>query len=293
MNYKNLVFEGGGVKGVAYVGGLQVLEDQGVLQNIERVAGTSAGAITSCLVSLKYSPADITNTITNMDLGSFDDKEGLFKKMRDYGIHPGNTFLAWIKKQIVASSHGFSEDATFEDFEKAGCLDLRVFSSDIYTHMVKEFSYRKTPKVIVAEAVRASMSIPMYFNAWQFSNNNPDNHLYVDGGMVYNYPITAFDEGSVNMETLGFRLEDIHAKRTVSDFGFGHWVKYVKNTFDTLLRAQNIDFNKMPDHAVRSIVIDDLGVSATDFDISAELKSQLIACGKSATQAFLSKEVVA
>lgn len=289
FNYKNLAFEGGGVKGVAYVGALQTLEDQGILENIEQVAGISAGAITSCLVSLRYSPADISHTIKNMDLGSFDDREGVLKKMRDYGLHPGATFLAWIKKQVAASKHGFDENATFEDFQKADCRGLKVFASDIFAHSVKEFSFDKTPKVIVAEAVRASMSIPLYFNAWKFSNNNPDNHLYVDGGMVYNYPINAFDENGPNTETLGLRLENINGVQKVHEFGYGHWGKYVKNTFETLLRAQNIDFNKMPDHLSRSVIIDDFGIPATDFDIDDAQKDKLINAGKEATLAFLNK----
>ena len=42
-HFKNLVFEGGGVKGIAYVGAMEVLDKEGILNNIERVAGTSAG----------------------------------------------------------------------------------------------------------------------------------------------------------------------------------------------------------------------------------------------------------
>ena len=293
MNYKNLVFEGGGVKGVAYAGALQELEEKGVLQNIEQVAGTSAGAITAVLVSLRYSASDITETIKSMDLGSFDDKEGLLKKLHYYGLHPGDTFLDWIKKQIAGSGHGFDENATFEDLHNAGCRGLRVFTSDIYTHKVKELSYRETPSVIVAEAARASMSIPLYFNAWQFSNNNPDDHLYVDGGMVYNYPINAFDVDGPNMQTLGFRLEDVHGKSTPADFGYGHWGKYVKNTFETLMRAQNIAYKNDPEQHQRSVVIDDGGVKATDFDISNKTKDTLVAAGKTATQAFLNKVPVA
>ena len=43
--FKNLVFQGGGVKGIAYGGALDVLDKKGILKNIIRVAGTSAGAI--------------------------------------------------------------------------------------------------------------------------------------------------------------------------------------------------------------------------------------------------------
>ncbi len=50
MNYpfRKLVFEGGGVKGIAYVGAMEILEENQILQNIHRVGGTSAGAINQC-----------------------------------------------------------------------------------------------------------------------------------------------------------------------------------------------------------------------------------------------------
>ena len=44
--FRNLVFEGGGVKGIAYAGAIGVLEERDILAGIQRVAGTSAGAIT-------------------------------------------------------------------------------------------------------------------------------------------------------------------------------------------------------------------------------------------------------
>ncbi|MEJ7662608.1 MAG: hypothetical protein WKG07_25115 [Hymenobacter sp.] len=41
--YRNLVLEGGGIRGIAYGGALQELESRGVLAGIRRVGGTSAG----------------------------------------------------------------------------------------------------------------------------------------------------------------------------------------------------------------------------------------------------------
>ena len=43
--FKNLVFEGGGAKGIAYLGAMEVLEKKDILKNIERIGGASAGAI--------------------------------------------------------------------------------------------------------------------------------------------------------------------------------------------------------------------------------------------------------
>ena len=54
--YRNLVMEGGGVRGIAYGGALQELQAQGILPHIERVGGTSAGAIQAALLAVGYAP---------------------------------------------------------------------------------------------------------------------------------------------------------------------------------------------------------------------------------------------
>ena len=49
--FRNLVFEGGGVKGIAYAGAIGVLERKGILKDIRRAGGASAGAITAALLA--------------------------------------------------------------------------------------------------------------------------------------------------------------------------------------------------------------------------------------------------
>ena len=55
-HFRNLVLECGGVKGIAYVGALQVLEEKGILPDILRVGGTSAGAINAVMLGLNHFP---------------------------------------------------------------------------------------------------------------------------------------------------------------------------------------------------------------------------------------------
>ncbi len=52
--YKNLVFKGGGVRGAAYLGAIKYLYDNGLMRAAERVAGTSAGAITAAVLALNF-----------------------------------------------------------------------------------------------------------------------------------------------------------------------------------------------------------------------------------------------
>lgn len=67
--YRNLIFKGGAVKGIAYAGALMEIEamyknkGKDFFKSVHRVAGTSAGAITALLIALKYSPQDIADEL--------------------------------------------------------------------------------------------------------------------------------------------------------------------------------------------------------------------------------------
>jgi NTE family protein len=285
-NFTNLVFKGGGVLGIAYAGAIQVLESQNILQQIQRVAGTSAGAITSALVALRYNAADIHNIVNATNFKSFEDKCDPLRVATGYGLYAGDAFLQWMQLQIT--NKGLAATATFADFQKAGMLDLHVFSSDLNAQAVKEFSFATTPNVPVAEAVRASMSIPLFFKAWQFSNNNPDNHIYVDGGMVYNYPLDTFDiDNTANPQTLGLFLTNLGAPPAASDLGYDHLIKYVSATFDLIMDAQNINIMRDPEDQKRTINIDNLGISATNFGLTPQQETDLFNSGVKYTTAFL------
>lgn len=88
--YRNLVFEGGGVRGIAYTGALSALEQRGTLRQIERVGGTSVGAITALLVALNYSANEMKVILADLNIGQFNDGRwffvGGFNRMnRQYG----------------------------------------------------------------------------------------------------------------------------------------------------------------------------------------------------------------
>ena len=78
--FRNLIFEGGGVKGIAYVGAMQVLERESILPNIQRVGGTSAGAINATLVALGFTNAEQRSILNKLDFNNFmDDSRGVFR----------------------------------------------------------------------------------------------------------------------------------------------------------------------------------------------------------------------
>ena len=95
--FKNLVFEGGGVKGIAYVGALKVLEQENILSKIKRVAGTSAGAFVAVLVGLGYTYKDLKKILWDLNFKDFmDDSWGITKDtkrlIKEFGWYKGDFF---------------------------------------------------------------------------------------------------------------------------------------------------------------------------------------------------------
>jgi NTE family protein len=296
--YKNLVFEGGGVKGIAYGGALEVLEQSQITPQVERVAGTSAGAITATMVALGYTAAEFNDIMMGLDFSKLEDGSDLGGPVRlieRYGWFKGDYFLSLMQSYVKQKAG--DAGATFRDLTaKGGFKDLYVFGTDLSQQAVQEFSYRTTPDVAVADAVRISMSIPFFFEARSYADN-----VYCDGGVLNNYPISAFDEQytapdpelghtmlhrTPNPETLGFHLDNLDQPppRPIDNVR-----RFAGNVFDALLDIQNILLKTNPGDERRTVFINDLGVKTTDFQLSDQLKWELIAQGRIATSAFLSK----
>ncbi|HYO64070.1 MAG TPA: patatin-like phospholipase family protein [Pyrinomonadaceae bacterium] len=295
--YRNLVFEGGGVKGVAYGGALEVLETSGITPQIVNVAGTSAGAITATLVSLKYTAAEVVQIMMGLDFATLEDGSdigGLDRLIKNYGWFKGDAFLNLMEQYIAAKTEGKNGRATFRDFQAQNFKSLRVFSTNLTEQRLEEFSFEKTPDVAVADAVRMSMSIPFFFEAVRRAGGD----VYCDGGVLDNYPIETFDTSYVedsgagrtmlvrtpNPATLGFHLGTLKQQ----PIQINHFTRFALSVFDALLDIQDILLKASPGDELRTVFINTLGIKTTDFHITDEQKWALIAQGRIATANYLS-----
>src|SRR5918996_4748949 len=107
--FADLVFEGGGVKGIGLAGAFAALEQRGFEHR--SVAGTSAGAITAALVAAGYSSAELDEILLEVPFADFKD-EGWEDRLplvgravgllRDRGIYEGRFFQDWITGLLEA-----------------------------------------------------------------------------------------------------------------------------------------------------------------------------------------------
>lgn len=279
MKIENLVFRGGGVLGMSYAGAIEVLEKEGILSGIKRYAGTSAGSITALALNLGCNANEIKAIIDETNFEKFQDHRNILQIPLKYGMYKGEYLLKWI--QSVIKTKIKNVDLTFEELFELTQKELKVFATDLNKTLPQEFSAKTTPKVKVAEAIRASMSIPLFYNAWQFPDKNPNDHIYIDGGVLYNFPITAFKDLS---KTLGLYIMTDKADESLE---YNEIIEYVKRLFKAVLKGQDIDFFRNYKNSTHTITLDSLGISSTHFHINKKEKKALFDEAKRATQKFI------
>ena len=96
-NIKNLVFQGGGVKGCAYAGSVQILDEYKLLASVTHVAGTSVGSRVASLVAIGAGSKGLTESILKSDFKKFTNDKGwilgdIYRLLCYYGIHSADSF---------------------------------------------------------------------------------------------------------------------------------------------------------------------------------------------------------
>jgi NTE family protein len=234
-SYKNLVFEGGGIRGLAYPGALQVLEEKGIIKNTERVAGTSAGAVTALMVGLGYNSLEIDSIIYSIKIKQFNDGKSIPGKImrmkNEYGIFKGDKYERWLGR-LIKNKTG-NTNTTFLQLHQLhlnnnNFKDVYCTGTNISLQKLAVFSWLNTPAMQIKTAVHISGCIPVYFkpvaidsmwNEISIKKSKSKYDLYVDGGMINNFPINMFDtcmhggdpfvcdDVIYNHQTLGLKLE--------------------------------------------------------------------------------------
>ena len=316
IQFRNLVFEGGGVKGVAYAGVMRALRLQGALEHIVRCGGTSAGAINALLFALGYDDDEQLEVMQAVDFRKFlDDDFGLLRDglrlLKEFGWNRGEFFSGWIGG-LIARKLGRA-DATFADLTRATGIELHVIGANLSTRFCEVFSHERHPDMPLAQAVRASMSLPLLFAAVRLGARRD---VYVDGGVILNYPVKLFDrlkyiapderiyaareteyyaehnrdflaerpESSpyvYNRQTLGLRLD---TREQIALYRYGEplegkpvdgLAEYAKALVSTLLNVQE-NQHLHSDDWHRTVYIDTREVGTIDFDLSEKQKEMLI-----------------
>merc|ERR1719239_170354 len=200
--FENLVLEGGGNKGVAYAGLVKCLENVGILPKLKRFSGASAGAMAAAFIALGYSADEMEDLLSENLQPLFNDGHlPTVNLPRKFGFHPANKFYEWMSDKIAKKSATGNPQMAFNDLYRQRGVELCIVAANL-NQMKQQLCHPKpTPDMPIRDAVRMSMSIPIYFQPKIYGTpGSSTQDYYVDGGVLNNYPITSFDGWGLSME---------------------------------------------------------------------------------------------
>ncbi len=294
----DLVLEGGGVKGIGLIGAFEKLHEAGY--NPRRVAGTSAGAIIGSLVAAGMPVRTMLATMRQVDYKKFRDESFLDRLgvggksaslLFEQGVYEGDYLRNWLAAELEKLGvRTFADLKITDDWAKHLPPEQRyklvVVASDITGGRLARLPWDysryglNADDQMVADAVRASMSIPFFYEPVKLGGQ-----FLVDGGMLSNFPINLFDK-TPDWPTFGIKLAAKPDANMVAN--------PIHNTFDfakallaTMINAHDQMHIDDPATEARTMFVETFKIKATDFDITAEEQTKLYESGQDAAVKFL------
>jgi NTE family protein len=293
QHIKNIVMEGGGVRGLAHIGALRYLGEIGVYQNLVNVGGTSVGALVGFHIALGYKSTELVSQLNTLDLTRF--KDGTFKLyslFSKFGMHKGDYLTNYLRECLL--SQGLPSTATISQVGAHTGKWLSVVATNV--NKGSSVIFNKDNDISIVKAIRMSVSLPFFFAAVHHGNQ-----LYVDGALVNNYPLDLFDTVTTTKngndevtiidsnlsDTLGLRV-DTSSEVAKSDYLCSNLMQFTQSMLDIVY--DNLQDTKMTDTDwARTIRINTGNISTTDFGISEEQISWLDQQGYLAAKEYFEK----
>lgn len=276
-----LVMKGGGVKGIAYVGALEVLNDYGY--RFDHYVGTSAGAISAALLAAGYTPRELGDVLARTDFHKFKDgwlPLSLLLLPFRKGLYRGEKFRVWLEDLLRAKFPELSNAVDIR-FSHLGLPNHELRRLTIFASVRGKTAHPfdshdpASSNELISFACRCSMAIPYIFMPEKIAGR-----WVVDGGMQNNYPIYALlridptlrDSADFVGLFLGKKSAQANQRWLLCDL-FSIWTEAGDEAKD-----QFID---------RTIVIDPRPVKTIDFSLSPRAVDFLLAEGKASALRWL------
>jgi NTE family protein len=307
----DLVLEGGGVKGVGLVGAVVTLAGQG--WRPRRIAGVSAGAITGAVLAglqrAGEEPDRLKEILDTLDMAKFRDEGrlgklfGMVGNAFDYllteGLYKGDYLTGWLEG--VLADLGVRTWADLKcapdpasDAPAAHWYRLVVGVSDLsrraFVELPWQYDQYQLPadEMPVAQAVRASASLPFFFRPVELACGDGGTATLGDGGLLSKYPIGIFDRTDgkrPRWPTFGVKLS---AKEIVAPPQELHGpIGYAVGVIETLITGHDAQHVNDPCSVARTIFVDTLGIPSTRFELREQVRDELYANGVAGATTFL------
>ena len=312
----DLVLSGGGVKGIGLAGAAVALMEAGYA--IQRVSGTSAGSIVGAILAAgadELTPEQVEQLTMTLPYKKFLDPTHItgipllgpaWGVLSETGIYKGDFAHDWIRTELanlgVRTFGDLAIDAPNLPPEQR--YRLVVTASDVTTGQLVRlpWDYRRLygldpDEQQVADAVRASMSIPFFFRAAKLTSASGLTSTLVDGGMLSNFPIDSFDRRDgkpPRWPTFGVTLLPNLPQgndKVIPALAPVNWLfggpPLIEALITTMIVGRDQAYLNQPWVDSRAIRVDSSKVGFLDFNIGTKQMQELYQSGYDAAEAFL------
>jgi predicted patatin/cPLA2 family phospholipase len=271
-----LCLSGGGVKGFAFLGSLEYLEDIKYIdiKKINNYVGTSAGAMLAFIFSLGYSVMDVVDFIINFNFTKLIPDTDINTVLLSYGIDTGDKIMI-IMQNFLKEKYNL-DDITFEEHYLLTNMKLTFIGTNYNKGTEIAFNHINSPKMSVLTALRISISVPIIFTPVLY-----ESEYYIDGGLVNNFPIKYCNPST----TIGIYIK--HSISNKMDNILNLTMGCLSIVTDIISRkdCNDCDFNNY-----NVIEIENFNQETTNFDIDMDKKIKIINIGKKSAKKFIENQ---
>lgn len=311
----DLVLSGGGVKGVGLVGAVVAVLDAGY--SLKRVSGVSAGSLVGSVLAAaseggKLTTAELKELALTLPYDKFRDAGPVplvgpaWGLIHDNGIYRGDFAHDWIRGELKNLGVVTFGDLALADkqIRPERRYRLAVTVTDVTTGQLVRlpWDYRRVygldpDEQLVADAVRASMSIPYFFRPVHLTSADGLTSTLVDGGVLSNFPIDSFDrlDGKPpRWPTFGVTVVPNLPKdndQVIPGLGALRLLgppTLLEQLITTMIVGHDQTYLNQPWVKARAIQVDSTAVNFLDFGIARKDAEALYDKGYEAALAFLS-----
>jgi NTE family protein len=277
-----LVISGGGVKVISIVGAIKALYEKGLLKSIKEVSGVSAGSWLAFMIASGLSIEVIEHVALNFDFSLLRNitPDAIMGFPETFGIDDGTNLIKFLES-ILRVVVKVSSNITFSEFHnlKLSSIQFRCWATDLKECKTREFSLEKTPDVKIIDAIRASMSLPLYF----VPPTDPiSGNTLTDGGIQGNLPLHLLREDEAR-DSIGIGFDVSGEKKDPVDL-----MAFINSVFDCLIHSDYESVLRKYNHRIIKIPITD--VQSWDFEISRDIRKSLIEKGFQVGKRWLNKK---
>jgi NTE family protein len=263
LKIKELCLSGACHRGISYIGVLQYLEENNVIEakSLEKVIGVSIGSFVAACYLAGYSPLEFIDIVVNYDTSTLKDID-ILNSESGLAVLRGTAFREWISSVIAKK---ISPQITMKEFYEKTKTHFTVVATCIEDGAVY-INHETEPDFLLIDALISSMNFPFVFPPYVVNGKR-----YVDGGLLNNFPMHMLSQEAVGLTVNFENISDIHNP-----------FSYIGKLFELISRDRDLLRESNSKLIIRVEATD---FSLIDFDMNVDDKMTLYKRGYNAAKA--------